>query len=117
MPYHREMWKILKNVFNIRSLRTNQLEAINAAMMKHDCFILMPTGGGKSLCFQLTGLMGTGVTFVISPLRSLIQDQVQRLQSLKVGSCCLFILSEVLRNNSFFIGICSLAPFIAPSFE
>ncbi|XP_068741316.1 recQ-like DNA helicase BLM isoform X1 [Montipora capricornis] len=84
MPYHREMWKILKNVFNIRSLRTNQLEAINAAMMKHDCFILMPTGGGKSLCFQLTGLMGTGVTFVISPLRSLIQDQVQRLQSLKL---------------------------------
>ena len=84
MPYHREMWKILKNVYNIRALRTNQLEAINAAMMKHDCFILMPTGGGKSLCFQLTGLMGTGVTFVISPLRSLIQDQVQRLQSLKV---------------------------------
>lgn len=84
MPYHREMWKILKNVYNIRSLRTNQLEAINAAMMKHDCFILMPTGGGKSLCFQLTALMGTGVTFVISPLRSLIQDQVQRLQSLKV---------------------------------
>lgn len=78
------MWKILKNVYNIRSLRSNQLEAINAAMMKHDCFILMPTGGGKSLCFQLTGLMGAGVTFVISPLRSLIQDQVQRLQSLKV---------------------------------
>ena len=80
------MWKILKNVYNIRSLRTNQLEAINAAMMKLDCFILMPTGGGKSLCFQLTGLMGAGVTFVISPLRSLIQDQVQRLQSLKVIS-------------------------------
>jgi len=78
------MWKILKNVYGIRSLRTNQLEAINAAMMKLDCFILMPTGGGKSLCFQLTGLMGAGVTFVISPLRSLIQDQVQRLQSLKL---------------------------------
>ena len=84
LPYHREMWKILKSVYNIRSLRTNQLEAINAAMMKNDCFILMPTGGGKSLCFQLTALMGSGATFVISPLRSLIQDQVQRLQSLKV---------------------------------
>ena len=87
LPYHREMWKILKNVYNIRSLRTNQLEAINAAMMKHDCFILMPTGGGKSLCFQLTALMGAGVSFVISPLRSLIQDQVQRLQSMKVNTC------------------------------
>ena len=85
LPYHREMWKILKNVYKIRSLRTNQLEAINAAMMKHDCFVLMPTGGGKSLCFQLTALMGSGVTFVISPLRSLIQDQVQRLQSLQVS--------------------------------
>lgn len=84
LPYHREMWKILKNVYKIRSLRTNQLEAINAAMMKLDCFVLMPTGGGKSLCFQLTALMGSGVTFVISPLRSLIQDQVQRLQSLQV---------------------------------
>ncbi|XP_022785199.1 Bloom syndrome protein homolog isoform X2 [Stylophora pistillata] len=84
LPYHREMWKILKNVYNIRSLRTNQLEAINAAMMKHDCFILMPTGGGKSLCFQLTALMGAGASFVISPLRSLIQDQVQRLQSMKL---------------------------------
>lgn len=84
LPYHREMWKILKNVYNIRSLRTNQLEAINAAMTQHDCFILMPTGGGKSLCFQLTALMGAGASFVISPLRSLIQDQVQRLQSMKL---------------------------------
>lgn len=96
MPYHREMWKILKNVYGIRALRTNQLEAINAAMMKLDCFILMPTGGGKSLCFQLTGLMGTGVTFVISPLRSLIQDQVQRLQSLKVRLHLYWVMDQPL---------------------
>lgn len=93
LPYHREMWKILKNVYNIRSLRTNQLEAINAAMMQHDCFILMPTGGGKSLCFQLTALMGAGASFVISPLRSLIQDQVQRLQSMKVKCICMITVT------------------------
>ncbi|KAK3744099.1 hypothetical protein QZH41_016798, partial [Actinostola sp. cb2023] len=84
-PYSRDMWKILRDIFHIKNLRTNQLQVINAAMMKKNCFVLMPTGGGKSLCYQVTALLGKGVTFVVSPLKSLIQDQVQRLTSMRWG--------------------------------
>ena len=71
-----------KFVFHNESFRENQEEVINAALAKKDVFVCMPTGGGKSLTFQLTALSSPGLTLVVMPLLSLIQDQLVYLRSL-----------------------------------
>ena len=82
-PYYPEVKRRLGETFGLTAFRKNQLEAIIAAMSGRDVFVLMPTGGGKSLCYQLPAICTTGktrgVTVVISPLLALMNDQVDSL--------------------------------------
>ena len=76
-----ELLGALKKHFGYDDFRPLQREIVNDALAGRDLFVLMPTGGGKSLCFQLPALMRDGLTIVVSPLIALMKDQVDALQT------------------------------------
>ncbi|XBI92361.1 hypothetical protein VPH35_029441 [Triticum aestivum] len=83
-PWTKELEVHNKRVFGNRSFRPNQREIINATMNGSDVFVLMPTGGGKSLTYQLPALIDEGITLVVCPLVSLIQDQIMHLSQANI---------------------------------
>lgn len=80
---------LLERVFGHRAFRGEQAEIVRHVAAGHDALVLMPTGGGKSLCYQLPALLREGTAIVVSPLIALMQDQVDALCQLGVRAACL----------------------------
>lgn len=85
-PWYQKVKNTLKTVFKLDSFRSQQLAAINITLSKHDAILIMPTGGGKSLCYQLPALIDQGFTLVVSPMVSLMEDQIIQMQKLNVNA-------------------------------
>src|SRR6201994_3012121 len=79
----------LQRIFGLHRFRPGQAEAVGAALADRDALVVMPTGAGKSLCYQLPGLMRDDLTVVVSPLVSLMQDQVSALEVVAPGRAAL----------------------------
>ena len=84
---------ILKDTFGYDTFRPLQQEVIENVLARHDTLAVMPTGGGKSLCYQIPSLLFAGLTVVVSPLIALMKDQVEQLRAYGVPS--LFINSSL----------------------
>ena len=96
---------ILKNIFGYDTFRPHQREVIENVLNKKDSLAVMPTGGGKSLCYQIPALIFNGLTVVISPLIALMKDQVEQMQA--AGVKALFLNSslspEAYQENMNFV--------------
>src|SRR5438128_9167344 len=88
----------LKKHFGYDEFRPLQREIIQDALAGRDVFVLMPTGGGKSLCFQLPALTRDGLTVVVSPLIALMKDQVDAMQA--SGVAATFLNSSLTAGES-----------------
>jgi ATP-dependent DNA helicase RecQ len=89
----------LRRHFGFDAFRPGQEEAVRAALEGRDALVVMPTGAGKSLCYQLPALVRDDLTLVVSPLVSLMQDQVEGLQRVAPGSVGLLNSQQSMADN------------------
>uniref|UniRef100_A0A3B5AC05 ATP-dependent DNA helicase n=1 Tax=Stegastes partitus TaxID=144197 RepID=A0A3B5AC05_9TELE len=87
--WSREVEQHLKDSFHLSKFRPLQLRAINLSLTGRDLFLVMPTGRGKSLCYQLPAVCSKGFTLVVTPLVSLMEDQIMYLKSIEVSAVML----------------------------
>ncbi|WP_168404120.1 ATP-dependent DNA helicase RecQ [Erwinia amylovora] len=81
--------QVLRDTFGYQQFRPGQQTIIQESLNGRDCLVVMPTGGGKSLCYQIPALVRQGLTLVVSPLISLMKDQVDQLLANGVAAACL----------------------------
>lgn len=89
MPEPADPRAVLQQVFGFDAFRPGQEEIVRAALAGRDVLAIMPTGGGKSLCFQLPALLRDGLTVVVSPLIALMRDQVAQLRDYGIAAAAL----------------------------
>jgi hypothetical protein len=94
----------LEKYFGFREFREPQGEVISAILNKEDVFVVMPTGGGKSLCYQLPAILLDGVTVVVSPLVALMKDQVDVLAGRGLSARRLTAQLRSPSSTSAFVG-------------
>ena len=92
--------QVLTDVFGYNSFRENQEQAINSAIEGRDCLVLMPTGGGKSICYQIPAIIKSGYNLVVSPLIALMKDQVDSLREAEIEAAFINSSIEVAQRNA-----------------
>ncbi|XP_068448778.1 ATP-dependent DNA helicase Q1-like [Clinocottus analis] len=104
-PWSKEVEQHLKDSFHLSTFRPLQLRAINLTLSGRDLFLVMPTGRGKSLCYQLPAVCSKGFTLVVSPLVSLMEDQIMHLKSINVPAVMLNASSTKEHAKSVMAGM------------
>ena len=92
----KNLHKLLKDVFGFESFKGNQEAIIKSILSGNNTFVLMPTGGGKSLCYQLPALMTEGTTIVVSPLIALMKNQVDMIRNFGADSGIAHVMNSSL---------------------
>ena len=95
----KDIKKMLKKIFGFNQFKGNQLEIIKSLMDGNDCFVIMPTGGGKSMCYQLPALMSEGTAIIISPLIALMKNQVDAMRNYSTESGVAHFLNSSLSKS------------------
>ena len=100
---HDILHSSLQNYFGFDKFKGNQEAIITSVLEKNDTFVIMPTGGGKSLCYQLPALMMEGTALVISPLIALMKNQVDSIRSYSQNDDVAHFLNSSLSKLQFFL--------------
>ena len=113
---------VLQNIFHHDNFKTNQKEIIDSLLTNKDTLSVIPTGGGKSLCYWIPGVINAGVTVVITPLIALMNDQVEKLKSYDIPVCHVTSTMQPEERDSVFHDMTNRIPkykffYVTPEFS